>query len=427
MLVFSDRASVPLFTGADVQANVLSHVLELAPDKILLVCDDMVDHLHGEYFRALTPRSCAPGETPCSSDGVRMRRLVPVERHVLPQGDECKSQEHLAALMEWAFGVEATAGSLVVAFGGGAVLNVAGLFASMLYGGVNLVYVPTTFLAMHAVVTSLKTSISCDARIDSIGSFYAPVKVLTDLAFCRTLSRIEIFSGFGELTRNAVLLSGEHASELKHALSREQIITQQGGSGEEFAADDETLANLMSLGIEAKMSVIHEDAYEKEDGMMFEYGNTMANAIRKAYGYRIVPNGLAIVYGMLCNSYVAERLGIMAPEDRTTHDECCKCLATRFPLPEPKPSMDQILNFAKQDSKRGIADENDDEISDVLLRRMGDVVRTDTQMLSKFPAELCSDWLVTQSFQWQSEIDAQAAEPDESDLAPALVGQGGWV
>ena len=41
--------------------------------------------------------------------------------------------------------------SQVVAFGGGALLNVTGLFASMLYRGSKVIYVPTTLLAMHDV------------------------------------------------------------------------------------------------------------------------------------------------------------------------------------------------------------------------------------------------------------------------------------
>merc|ERR1712154_62540 len=79
--------------------------------------------------------------------------------------------------------------SLVVAFGGGALMNVTGLFASMLYRGSKLIYVPTTLLAMHDVVTSLKTSICFDGRKNNIGTFYAPLKILIDVAFCRTLSR----------------------------------------------------------------------------------------------------------------------------------------------------------------------------------------------------------------------------------------------
>jgi len=102
-------------------------------------------------------------------------------------------------------------------------------------------YVPTTFLAMHDVVTSLKTSICYDGRKNNIGSFYAPLKILIDLKFCETLPRKELFSGLGELAKNALLLGGKHAEGFIAALSKEQIDAAHGGSGEEFTMDLKTL------------------------------------------------------------------------------------------------------------------------------------------------------------------------------------------
>merc|ERR1719453_964412 len=130
---------------------------------------------------------------------------------MLPEGDEAKSWDHLSNLMRWSFDVGTTKRSLIVAVGGGALLNVAGLFASILYRGSKLVYVPTTLLAMHDVTTSLKTSICFDGRKNNIGSFYAPLKILIDVAFCRTLPKSELMSGLGELCKNAALLGGRHA------------------------------------------------------------------------------------------------------------------------------------------------------------------------------------------------------------------------
>merc|ERR1719316_444388 len=146
--------------------------------------------------------------------------------------------------MEWAFSVGATKKSLIIGYGGGALMNLTGLFASMLYRGSKLIYVPTTFLAMHDVTTSLKTSICFDGRKNNIGSFYAPLKILMELGFCRTLPRKELFSGLGELAKNALLFGGKHAEGFVSALSKEQVDAAHGGSGNEFVMDDETLKTL---------------------------------------------------------------------------------------------------------------------------------------------------------------------------------------
>lgn len=185
--VFADRATVPGWLGTDVQSEVIQHILDVNPDLILLITDEMVDSLHGQYFAPLSPDDGSAGETGSMSSYPK------VEKFVLPCGDACKSWSNLTALMEWAFAVGATKRTLVVAFGGGALMNISGLFASMLLRGSKLVYVPTTLLAMHDVTTSLKTSICFDGRKNNIATFYAPLKILIDVAFCRTLPRGELF------------------------------------------------------------------------------------------------------------------------------------------------------------------------------------------------------------------------------------------
>lgn len=424
--VFADRATVPGWIGVDLQEEFNQHILDVKPDHVLLVTDETVDSLHSQYFAPLLGRHC-PGGTGdsggtsggCGEGGPECSKCI------LPCGDVCKSWDHLTHLMEWAFQVGATKRSVVVAFGGGALLNVTGLFASMLFRGSKLIYVPTTLLAMHDVTTSLKTSICFDGRKNNVGTFYAPVKILIDVGFCRTLPRSELFSGIGELAKNAALIGGKHAEGFRRALSGDRINREHGGSGEEFAIDDRMLSTLLALGIEAKMTVLLTDAYERTSGMIFEYGHTMSHALEKAYGDGVLPHGLGVTYGMLSSSYAAERLGIMSPADRQEHDELCWLLLRRWRLPEPKPTVEFVVGLAMRDSKRGVAGEAEDEVSDVLLRRMGDVVKTPTSNLSKFPRILLEEWLASMGFPRADGADAAPGAADAAACAAAASGAAG--
>jgi 3-dehydroquinate synthase/2-deoxy-scyllo-inosose synthase len=400
--VFADRATVPTFIGMNMRDEVIKHILDVKPDKLLLVCDQASEQLHGDYFGALRPVYDAPGEP--SPKRTKLTDMPVLEKIVMPGGDACKSWHHLTSLMEWAFSIGATKKSLVVGFGGGALMNLTGLFASTLYRGTKLMYVPTTFLAMHDVTTSLKTSVCFDGRKNNIGSFYAPLKIFIDASFCKTLSISELFSGMGELAKNAALFGGKHAEGFCAALSKDQV------NGDEFVKNEETLMSLLHLGIDAKMSVLKKDAMERTDGMVFEYGHTVSHAIEKAYGDGVVPHGVGVTYGMLSSSYAAEKLGIMTADDRKVHDDLCWKLLGRWPLPEPKPTVERVMALAMKDSKRGITDEADDEISDVLLRKLGDIVTTKTQNLSKFPCRLVKEWLVDMGFPAAAECDAMEAE-----------------
>merc|ERR1712066_611343 len=113
---------------------------------------------------------------------------------------------------------------------------------------------------------------------------------------------------------------------------------------------DNVLLPLLALGIEAKMTPLRKDAYERTHGMIFEYGHTVSHAIEKAYGDGVVPHGIGVTYGMLSSSYAAEKLGIMTPEDRKEHDELCWLLLKRWPLPEPRPTVEKIMGYAMRDS-----------------------------------------------------------------------------
>lgn len=424
--VFSDRASVPGYIGFDVQDELLSHIIDLKPDKVLVVTDNSVDALHGEYLAPLSLRNRSRGETggdaitfgeKCTSDDMsdsddksltskmggtkqtaQVDAICDVSKFVVPCGDACKSWDALSSLIKWAFEIGATKRSLIVAFGGGAVLNLTGLFASILFRGTKCIYIPTTFLAMHDVVTSMKTSICFDGRKNNIGSFFAPTKILIEAAFCQTLPRNELFSGLGELAKNAALFGGEHADGFTEALSSEEINGQHGGSGEEFVLDGETLRNLLTLGIKAKMDVLLVDPYERTHGMVFEYGHTVSHALEKAYGDGIIPHGLGVVYGMLSSSYAAEQMGIMTKTDRESHDAICNLLVHRWSLPEPRPTADLVMELGMRDSKRGITCEGESEISDVLLRKVGDVVKTPTNNLSKFANRYVYEWLIDMGF-----------------------------
>jgi 3-dehydroquinate synthase/2-deoxy-scyllo-inosose synthase len=386
--VFANRATVPTFLGLDVQGEIIEHLLSFNADKFLIVTDEIVEKTHGDYFAPIV----AQVDTKSSCDGPCAEKMV------LPCGDAAKSWENLSKLVEWSFAVGATKQTVVVAFGGGALLNVAGLFASIVYRGMKLAYVPTTFLAMHDVVTSLKTSICFDGRKNNIGSFYAPLKILIDVGFCRTLPRSELFSGLGELAKNAALFGGAHLEGFVEALSKESVDARNGGSGEEFSLDDDDMLQLVRLGIQAKMDMLQHDALEKTSAMVFEYGHTMSHAIEKTYGDGVIPHGLGVTYGMLACSFVAERLGIMSKDAREEHDAVCNMLVQKWPLPLPLPSIDDVMSRAMKDSKRGVTGEADDEISDVLLYRVGDVLQTSTSNLSKFPSKLFAEWLESMGF-----------------------------
>lgn len=282
-------------------------------------------------------------------------------------------------------------------------MNITGLFAGIVYRGFRLVYIPTTLLAMHDVTTSLKTSICHWGRKNNIGIYYAPTLILMDIAFCRTLPQDELLSGLGELCKNAALFGGDHARGFVEAFATDLLNELSGGEPGSLTLEDRDLVKLTRLGVRAKMDILCVDATENLQGMVFEYGHTFSHAMEKAYGDGKIPHGIGVCYGMLCSSYVAERLGIMSVEDRAEHDTMVRLLTDRWALPEPKPSINTVMGYAMNDSKRGILEEEPHEITDLVLSKIGSIVSQHASNLAKFDKRYVEEWFEMMGFVWEQE------------------------
>ena len=98
---------------------------------------------------------------------------------------------------------------------------------------------------------------------------------------------------------------------------------------------------------------------------------------------------------MLTCSFVAERMGIMSAAERKAHDAIIELMG--LVLPEPRPSIEIIMEKLMRDSKRGLVMESEDEASEVLLKNIGTPLQSKT-MLHPIPGQLVREWLVSVGF-----------------------------
>ena len=151
----------------------------------------------------------------------------------------------------------------------------------------------------------------------------------------------------------------------------------------------------VKVGIKAKAQFLAVDAKEKTTAMIFEYGHTTAHALERAYPDEVLPHGIAVCWGMLTCSYISERMGLMTAEERERHDAVIDLMG--LTLPTPLPSLETVMEKLMKDSKRGLVMEQDDEVSEVLVARVGEPLQSKT-MLHAVKAELVRDWLLSVGF-----------------------------
>jgi len=92
-----------------------------------------------------------------------------------------------------------------IAVGGGVLLDIVGLAASLYRRGIPYVRVPTTLVAQVDVSVAAKTGVNYEGYRNRLGSYSPPPLTLIDKSFLKTLGTREICNGLGEILKLALI------------------------------------------------------------------------------------------------------------------------------------------------------------------------------------------------------------------------------
>ena len=126
----------------------------------------------------------------------------------IPAGEGAKSFRELEALLERLLDLGVDRSTVLVAFGGGVVGDVAGFAAALFMRGIDLVQIPTTLMSQVDSAVGGKNAINTRHGKNLVGTFHQPKLVLNDVSVLASLPRRELLSGYGEIVKCA-LIRGE--------------------------------------------------------------------------------------------------------------------------------------------------------------------------------------------------------------------------
>ena len=124
---------------------------------------------------------------------------------VIPAGERHKNRTGLFRILDGMLNARLHRSSVVVAFGGGVVGDMAGLAAALYMRGTRIVQMPTTLLAQVDSSVGGKTAVDYRGVKNVIGAFYQPERVFCDPLFFETLLAREIRCGLGEVIKTGLL------------------------------------------------------------------------------------------------------------------------------------------------------------------------------------------------------------------------------
>ena len=259
------------------------------------------------------------------------------ETILVPPGERQKSLRRAAALWDEMLARGADRRSVVLAFGGGVIGDLAGFAAATYMRGVPYVQIPTTLLAQVDASIGGKVAINHTKAKNLIGAFYQPRLVLADVAVLKTLRARDYRAGLAEVVKHAVIADAglfEWLEENERATTR-----REPGA----------LSHLVRRCCEIKADVVGRD--ERESGLraILNFGHTIGHALEALTAYRSLRHGEAVSVGMVAAARAAQLLGMFSREEGGRIERLLAKL--RLPTRIPATPVSDILAAIRSDKK----------------------------------------------------------------------------
>ncbi|HXN91087.1 MAG TPA: 3-dehydroquinate synthase [Candidatus Sulfotelmatobacter sp.] len=333
LILDSSSGSYPVLIGTNLQRELRNTITRLDPTGAAIITDSNVRPWAVKVAKAIK------------------RAGLKTSIHVVPAGERSKSVGRLEDVLWFLERNQIDRGGCVIAVGGGAVGDLAGLAASVWQRGVRLVAVPTTLLAMVDSSIGGKTGVNGRRSKNAIGTFWQPSAVLADLAAIETLPPASYRDAFAEVVKYAV------------TLDRGLYDLLQRNSPRLLDGDTSMLERVVFRCVAAKALIVAKDERDRGPRAILNYGHTAGHALEAATGFRIT-HGRAVAFGMR----VAARIGLSMDLCSKRFVETQDALLDAFGLPDKPPRVDpkRVLAAIALDKKarRG-------KVAWVMPRRMG--------------------------------------------------------
>ncbi len=329
---------IPIYlmdTMEEIECSITKHEC----NKVLLLYDDNVDNeLVSELEKKINKKIV------CAKIGVHI-------------DEKTKNLQTVSDLIDSILEHKANRGTILVAIGGGVVGNVVGMVAGLAFRGLVLIHIPTTIVAATDSILSIKQAVNTQYGKNLAGVYYRPDSVLISNDFFKSLPKREYNAGLAETVKNLLAIIPEEIPTFKEKIKK---LT--------YRAED--LRYIFDISFLAKQKVLLNDKFEKQSGIVLEYGHTIGHAIEVVTEGK-VRHGEAIAFGMLVAAEISNEFGFLSDDELQIHYELLSMINVYEKLYLLKECYaDKIIDIMRYDNKRTKIDNN--KISIVVLKRLGE-------------------------------------------------------
>ncbi|WP_424887171.1 sedoheptulose 7-phosphate cyclase [Streptomyces sp. XH2] len=290
--------------------------------RCLVVVDSTVDGLYGarlrDYFAA---------------KGIEPHWLT------VPGDEDSKDLDHVVRVTE----AMTDMGILrrtekVVAVGGGVLLDVVGMAASLYRRGVPYIRVPTTLLGQVDAGVGVKTGVNQDRHKNRLGTYFAPQTALIDTAFLRTIDPRHVANGLAEIIKMALVKD----AVLFGLLER----TAAGLTPDVLADCAPAVGEMISRAIAGMLDELEPNLWESVLERSVDYGHTFSPSLELRADPPLL-HGEAVAVDMAVCLALAHNRGLLTRADADRGLALLR--ATGLPVTDPVFTAD-LLESALRDA-----------------------------------------------------------------------------
>ena len=222
----------------------------------------------------------------------------------IPGGDKSKNISQLQYILEESLSFKIDRSTLIIAFGGGVIGDIAGFAASILLRGIDFVQIPTTLLSQVDSSIGGKTGINSNKSKNLIGSFHQPIAVVADIDILKTLPRREFLAGLVEVIKYGLIHDVKFFNNLEN--NYKDILNY----------DQLKLNEVISKSCEIKSAIIKNDEKENGKRALLNLGHTFGHAIESFGKYDgTIIHGEAVSIGICLAFKLSSKMGYCAQSE----------------------------------------------------------------------------------------------------------------
>lgn len=184
----------------------------------------------------------------------------------------------------------------LIGIGGGVMQDITCFLAATMMRGVDWMFFPTTLLAQADSCIGSKSSINVGEAKNIMGTFTPPREIFIDVRFLRTLDKVDVRSGVGEILK-------------VHAIAGPDAFDRMAVDYDAILSNSAVMEDYVYRALSIKKPYIELDEFDRKERQVFNYGHSFGHAIESATNFAI-PHGIAVTMGMDIANFVARHLAL---------------------------------------------------------------------------------------------------------------------